>query len=147
MGNGLSSTLRHTVPGPPPCAEMADLAPPLALLAQLEATGEISATMRRAGVNFYHLAQCRDRWRRFDPYRELFDALGGWDSPAALAAVAILDLGWPIEEFARSTWRGRRISGSGAVGLFVASLRTLAALLPAFDADIETEADFEPEDG
>src|SRR6516165_7643991 len=78
---------------------MAELAPPLALLAQLEATGEISATMRRAGVNFYHLAQCRDRWRRFDPYRELFDALGGWDSPAALAAVAILDLGWPIDEF------------------------------------------------
>ena len=71
---------------------MADLAPPLALLAQLEATGEISATMRRAGVNFYHLAQCRDRWRRFDPYRELFDALGGWDSPSALAALAVLDL-------------------------------------------------------
>jgi hypothetical protein len=126
-------------------AAIDELPSPLALLAQLEATGEISATMRRAGVNFHHLAQCRDRWRRFDPYRELFDALGGWDSPAALAAVAILDLGWPIDEFARSSWRGRRISRSGTIGLFVASLRTLAALLPAFEADSETDTDLEPE--
>jgi hypothetical protein len=106
----------------------------IGVLADLEARGLITSAMRRAGSNFAYLARERCCWSRFDPFRELFEALGGEFSPAAECAVAVLDLGWTLDQFAAGGYGGiNRMSRATAQALLISALAALVALLPTLD--------------
>lgn len=95
---------------------------------------------------FLGLAADPHCWDPCDPFRQLYEGLGGSRSPVAECLVAVLVLGWTIEEFARFGWDGKRMARSAPALLLRSGLAALLAQIAAADPDREPDCDDELED-